>query len=89
MFSWLLLFGVVGLRWGLTLLAWACAFHGFLLSFLIVSTGFPLRLFVSHGYLGLQYATKAFSLHLEVSSFRLQFVVCSTQLSRVLAQGRE
>ena len=32
---------------GLTLLACACAFHGFLLSFLLVSTALPLRLFVT------------------------------------------
>ena len=32
---------------GLTLHACACAFHGFLLLFLLVSTGFPLRLFVT------------------------------------------
>ena len=59
MFSWLLLFGVVGLRWGLTLLAWACAFHGFLLSFQLVSTGLPLRLFVTQVTRATTSATKA------------------------------
>ena len=33
---------------GLTVLACACAFNGFLLNFLPVSTGLPLRFFVTH-----------------------------------------
>ena len=48
-FSWLLLCCVVLLACvgGLTLLACACAFHGLLLESLLVSTGLPLRVFVT------------------------------------------
>ena len=46
LFSELLFCSFVGLRWGLTLLACACAFAGFLLS-IRLCTGLPLRLFVT------------------------------------------